>query len=191
MTKKATIYTRTGDEGQTSLFAGGRASKGTARLHAYGTIDELSSMLGFALTQRLSADMPAMLAEIQNELFIVGADLATPLEAEAAWITRVTEEHVTRLEREIDAMDERLPPLKNFVLPGGTPGAALLHVARTICRRAERWIVALGDDENVNASVLHYVNRLSDWLFVAARYENMLAGQAETIWQSPRAGDSL
>jgi cob(I)alamin adenosyltransferase len=135
--------------------------------------------------------MPAMLAEIQRELFVVGADLATPLEAETAWMTRITEEQVTHLEREIDAMDELLPPLKNFILPGGTPGAASLHVARTICRRAERWIVALADEENVNASVLHYVNRLSDWLFVAARYENMLAGQAETIWHSPRAGDSL
>jgi cob(I)alamin adenosyltransferase len=191
MTKKATIYTRTGDEGQTSLFAGGRTSKGTARLHAYGTIDELNATLGFVLTHKLSAGMPASLAEIQNELFVVGGDLATPLEAEAAWITRVTEAHVTRLEREIDAMDERLPPLRNFILPRGTPGAALLHVARTICRRAERWIVALSDEESVNASVLHYVNRLSDWLFTAARYENTLADQTETIWNSPRAGDSL
>jgi cob(I)alamin adenosyltransferase len=94
---------------------------------------------------------------------------------------------VTRLEREIDAMDEQLPPLKNFILPGGTVGAASLHVARTVCRRAERWIVALSQEENINPSVLHYVNRLSDWLFVAARYENMLSGGQESIWRSPRS----
>ena len=179
------IYTRTGDDGQTSLFAGGRTSKDSARLHAYGTIDELNSVLGLALAHGLSDDLAAMVNVIQNELFMVGADLATPLDADAAWITRVTEEQVTRLEREIDKMDEALPPLKNFILPGGTAGAATLHIARTTCRRAERWVVALSDEETINSSVLHYVNRLSDWLFMAARYENMRRGKAEAIWQSP------
>jgi cob(I)alamin adenosyltransferase len=183
---KARIYTRTGDEGQTSLFAGGRTSKDTARLHAYGTIDELNSILGLAVAQGLSADVAAKVGVIQNELFVVGADLATPLEAEAPWITRASEDQVTRLEREIDGMDDRLPPLKNFILPGGTAAAASLHVARTVCRRAERWIVALAGEENLNVSVLHYVNRLSDWLFMAARYENMLSGREESIWRSPR-----
>jgi cob(I)alamin adenosyltransferase len=183
---KPRIYTRTGDEGQTSLFAGGRTSKDTARLHAYGTIDELNSVLGLAVAQGLSEELAAKINVIQNELFVVGADLATPLEAEARWIARVSGDQVTRLEREIDAMDDRLPPLENFILPGGTPGAAALHVARTVCRRAERWVVALVGEENLNASTLQYVNRLSDWLFVAARYENLLAGREETIWRSPR-----
>lgn len=179
------IYTRTGDDGQTSLFAGGRTSKDSARLHAYGTIDELNSVLGLALAHGLSDDLATMVNVIQNELFMVGADLATPLNADAAWITRVTEEQVSRLEREIDQMDEALPPLKNFILPGGTVGAATLHIGRTTCRRAERWVVALSDEETINSSILHYVNRLSDWLFMAARYENMRRGKAEAIWQSP------
>jgi cob(I)alamin adenosyltransferase len=184
--KKASIYTRTGDEGQTSLFAGGRTSKSATRLHAYGTIDELNSVLGVALAHGLAAEVAEKVSLVQRELFVVGADLATPLEAEAAWITRVTEDQITRLEREIDAMDEKLPTLKNFVLPGGTVGAANLHVARTVCRRSERWIVALSTKENINMSVLHYVNRLSDWLFTAARYENAIKGHDEPIWRSPR-----
>jgi cob(I)alamin adenosyltransferase len=183
---KSRIYTRTGDEGQTSLFAGGRTSKDTARLHAYGTIDELNSVLGLAVAQGLTKEVAEKVSVIQNELFVLGADLATPLEAEAPWIARASEAQVTRLEREIDAMDDRLPPLKNFILPGGTPGAAALHIARTVCRRAERWVVALASEENLNVSTLHYVNRLSDWLFIAARYENMLAGRDETIWRSPK-----
>jgi cob(I)alamin adenosyltransferase len=186
--KKASIYTRTGDEGQTSLFAGGRTSKGTFRLHAYGTIDELNSVLGLALAQGLCGFVASHTLAVQSELFVVGADLATPLEAEAAWITRVSEEQVTRLEREIDIMDEELPQLSNFILPGGSVGAATLHIARTVCRRAERWVVALTDEETINISVMHYVNRLSDWLFVAARYENMKSGGAESIWKSPRSG---
>jgi len=179
------IYTRTGDEGQTSLFAGGRTRKDSARLHAYGTIDELSSVLGLALAQQLSPQVSALVKVIQNELFSVGADLATPLDAQSSHVIRVTEAQVTRLEQEIDQMTERLPALKNFILPGGTSGAATLHIARTVCRRAERWIVTLKEEEPLNASALHYVNRLSDWLFTAARYENMLAGQEETQWQKP------
>lgn len=184
--KKASIYTRTGDDGQTSLFAGGRTSKSTSRLHAYGTIDELNSLLGLALAHGLSPQLVDKVNLIQNELFIVGADLATPLDAEAAWITRVDEQQITRLEREIDDMDEKLPALKNFILPGGTVGAATLHIARTACRRAERWIVGLSTEENINMSALHYINRLSDWLFMAARYENALKGQDDSIWRSPR-----
>ncbi len=179
------IYTRTGDDGQTSLFAGGRTGKNSARLHAYGTIDELNSFLGLVLAQGVSPELTEALKTIQSELFVIGADLATPLDAEAAWITRVTEDQVTRLEHEIDQMDEHLTPLKHFILPGGSVGAATLHIARTVCRRAERWIVALGLEENLNTSVLHYVNRLSDWLFIAARFENMRSSNPETIWQSP------
>jgi cob(I)alamin adenosyltransferase len=179
------IYTRTGDDGQTSLFAGGRTGKNSARLHAYGTIDELNSFVGLAIAQGVSGEIAQALRVIQNELFVVGSDLATPLDAEAAWITRVTEDQVTRLEHEIDEMDSQLAPLKNFILPGGSAAASTLHIARTVCRRAERWIVELNVEDNLNASVLHYVNRLSDWLFVAARYENHLSGNGETIWQSP------
>ena len=177
------IYTRTGDSGETSLFAGGRTNKDVPRLHAYGTVDELNSVLGLALAQGVSQQVTEWLQTIQNELFIVGADLATPQDAEAKWLTRLAEEPVMRLEREIDQMDERLPELKNFILPGGTTGAATLHIARTVCRRAERWVVSVSEQETINPSVLHYVNRLSDWLFTAARYENLMAGRDEAIWQ--------
>ncbi|HLY24803.1 MAG TPA: cob(I)yrinic acid a,c-diamide adenosyltransferase [Aggregatilineales bacterium] len=179
------IYTRTGDEGQTSLFAGGRASKDSRRLHAYGTVDELNSMIGLVLAQDVSDDVSVWLNEIQNDLFVVGSDLATPLDAEAKWITRVSEAEATRLEHEIDQMDEQLTELRSFILPGGTPGAAALHVARTVCRRAERWTVAVAEHEAINPAVLQYLNRLSDWLFTAARYENRMAGREETTWQSP------
>lgn len=185
--RKSKIYTRTGDEGQTSLAAGGRTGKDTARLHAYGSIDELNSTIGLALAHGLSAETAARLAVAQNELFVLGADLATPMEADAAWLTRIGEASVTRLEGEIDAMDAQMPPLKNFILPGGTIGAATLHVARTVCRRAERWIVSVTHGEGskaINPQALRYVNRLSDWLFIAARYENMQAGRAETIWKA-------
>jgi cob(I)alamin adenosyltransferase len=179
------IYTRTGDDGETSLFAGGRTSKDSPRLHAYGTADELNSVLGLAVAQGLSPKVAEWLKTIQNELFVVGADLATPQDAEAKWLTRITEEPVTRLEREIDEMDERLPELKNFILPGGTTGAATLHIARTVCRRAERWIVAVTEQDPINPNALHYINRLSDWLFTAARYENLIAGRDESTWQAP------
>src|SRR5262249_47853970 len=180
------IYTRTGDDGTTALFAGGRTTKDSARLHAYGTIDELNSLLGVALAQGTSAELAPMLRAIQNELFMVGSDLSTPLDAKAAWIVRVEPEQVTRLETEIDHMEEHLPPLKNFILPGGTPNAATLHLARTVCRRAERWIVTIAHEDRINEVAMQYVNRLSDWLFVAARYENALAGREEIIWQAPQ-----
>src|SRR5271165_927404 len=133
------IYTRTGDDGETSLFAGGRVSKDATRLHAYGTIDELNSVLGLALAHGLSSAVSQWLTVIQNELFVVGADLATP--EDTAWIVRLTESPIVRLEHEIDWMDTQIPELKNFILPSGTIGAATLHVGRTVCRRAERWIV--------------------------------------------------
>jgi len=178
------IYTRTGDDGQTSLFAGGRTSKDAARLHAYGTVDELNSVIGLVLAQRPSAEVGTWLGVIQNELFVVGSDLATPQDAEAKWLVRLSEAPVIRLEQEIDDMSSKLPELKNFILPTGTPAAATLHIARTVCRRAERWAVTVAEQEPLNASVLHYLNRLSDWLFTAARYENLLAGRDETIWQT-------
>jgi cob(I)alamin adenosyltransferase len=183
------IYTRTGDEGQTSLFAGGRVDKDALRLHAYGTVDELNAALGLALAYGLADDLAPRVVAVQNDLFVVGADLATPLDANAAWITRVDAALVGRLEQEIDAMEAQLPALRNFILPGGPPGAAALHVARTVCRRAERWIVGVAHVERNNADVLRYVNRLSDWLFVAARYESRQRGAAETPWAAPRSAE--
>lgn len=180
------IYTRTGDEGQTSLFAGGRVDKDHLRLHSYGTIDELNSILGMARAHGLGGELDEKVARIQMDLFHVGADLATPLDAEAKWIVRVDAAMITQLETEIDALENELPALKNFIVPGGTSGAATLHFARTVCRRAERWITSLGHETELNPLVRQYVNRLSDWLFVVARAANARAGVGDVLWHSPR-----
>ncbi len=177
------IYTRGGDEGKTTLFAGGRVSKNHARLHAYGTVDELNSVLGVVLAAGTPEVLATPLQRVQRELFIVGADLATPLEASSNYVVRVSAQLTATLEAEIDEWDAQLPPLKHFILPGGTLCAALLHQARTICRRAERWVVALQDSEEINGEALRYLNRLSDWLFVTARYANHIANTPEVIWQ--------
>jgi cob(I)alamin adenosyltransferase len=180
------IYTRTGDTGETALFAGGRVSKGHVRLHSYGTVDELNAILGLAWASRSDETVETLWAaviRVQSELFVVGADLATPLDAKTEWIVRVSSQLVGRLEGEIDEWEASLPALKNFILPGGSLSGAFLHQARTVCRRAERWIVMLYELEPVNPEVLRYVNRLSDWLFVAARVVNQRAGQPETTWQ--------
>ena len=177
------IYTRTGDRGQTSLFGGGRISKGHIRLHAYGTIDELSSVLGLALTSGLPEDVQTGVFRVQNDLFVSGADLATPLDAKVLSVVRIGPESTNRLESEIDKWDAILPTLKNFILPGGCLGGAFLHQARTVCRRAERWLVLLSESEKINDENLHYLNRLSDWLFVAARVVNWRAGEPEATWQ--------
>lgn len=176
------IYTKTGDAGETSLFAGGRVAKDHARLHAYGTVDELNSILGLVLTSGLQDRLRMPLGRIQAELFTLGADLATPLEAQADWIKRLEPTLTQTLEAEIDEFTAQLPALQNFILPGGTPAAAFLHQARTVCRRAERWMVTLRDD--LNPETLRYVNRLSDWLFTAARLENQLAGVEDPVWKS-------
>ncbi len=180
------IYTRTGDEGETGLFAGGRISKGHARLHAFGTVDELNSVLGLVAAQTEQAAVREAIERVQADLFSVGADLATPLDAHPKWLVRVSEDMVTRLEQEIDAWDAELPPLKNFILPGGGRAGAFLHQARAVCRRAERWIVVLAGDESINPLVLRYTNRLSDWLFVLARYSNHMEGAAEREWRPRR-----
>lgn len=176
------IYTRTGDSGETSLFAGGRVAKDDARLHAYGTVDELNAILGLVLASNMHPDLAETMRRIQRELFTVGSDLATPLDASPEWIHRLDGKFTERLERDIDQFEAELPPLKNFILPGGTQAAAFLHQARTVCRRAERWVVTI--KEEVNPHVLIYLNRLSDWLFVLARVENARAGVEETIWIS-------
>jgi cob(I)alamin adenosyltransferase len=180
------IYTKTGDAGETSLFAGGRVSKNHLRLHTYGTVDELNSVLGLARALGLDSELDSKIGRIQSELFHVGADLATPLDAEAAWVVRVQTDMVQHLEAEIDKLEIELEPLKNFILPGGTPAAASLHQARTVCRRAERWLVALAEQTEINPAALQYLNRLSDWLFVMARAVNHRAGVSDVIWQTPR-----
>lgn len=176
------IYTRTGDDGTTSLFSGGRVRKDHLRVEAYGTVDELNSVLGVVRANTPSPQADAWLETVQNQLFILGSDLATPLDAQANWITRMPEDDIAWLETTIDAMTDTLEPLSNFILPGGTRSAAYLHVARTVCRRAERIVVALAENEPINEWAQHYLNRLSDWLFTLARYENAQAGIAESKW---------
>lgn len=176
------IYTRTGDDGQTSLFAGGRVAKSDLRVESYGTVDELNSLLGLARAHGLPARADQWVELVQNELFTIGADLATPLDAKADWLVRLTDEPATRLEQHIDAMTEQLAPLQNFILPGGTVAAATLHVARTVCRRAERLCVALSQGAAINPAVMQYLNRLSDFLFVLARWVNAQSGENEQKW---------
>lgn len=175
------IYTRTGDAGDTALGSGRRVSKTDPRVAAYGTVDEANSVIGLA---RLHAEgeIDAMLARVQNDLFDLGADLAVPeSNEEPGSALRITQGQVDRLEREIDALNPRLSPLRSFVLPGGSPCAAHLHLARTVVRRAERLIVALMQSEPVNSAALRYVNRLSDFLFVLARHANA-DGAQDVLW---------
>jgi cob(I)alamin adenosyltransferase len=174
------IYTRTGDDGSTALGSGERRPKHDLRIEAYGTVDEVNAALGMARVHTAGdAQLDAMLARIQNDLFDLGADLCLPGTARL----RIAESQVARLEAEIDALNAALKPLQSFVLPGGTPAAAALHLARTICRRAERLIVALADKsgEEVSTVAVKYVNRLSDFLFVAARHANH-QGAGDVLW---------
>jgi cob(I)alamin adenosyltransferase len=175
------IYTRGGDSGLTSLVDGARVPKHDLRVAAYGTVDETNSVIGVARLHT-SGETDAMLARIQNDLFDLGADLCTPADSrKAEGALRVIDAQVTRLEQEIDRMNAELKPLTSFVLPGGTPAAAYLHLARTVCRRAERLISELVQAHPVHASALRYVNRLSDHLFVAARYLND-KGVRDVLW---------
>jgi cob(I)alamin adenosyltransferase len=179
------VYTRTGDAGTTGLGGGQRVPKDSARIEAYGTVDELNSALGVALAWGLDERLAAPLRRIQNELFHLGSDLCVREEDKARIPVPVVEQrHVTALEELVDQLTDRLGPLANFILPGGSPGAAQLHVARTVCRRAERLLVALARQEAVGAFALPYLNRLSDALFVMARYENLQKGVADTLWDS-------
>jgi cob(I)alamin adenosyltransferase len=187
MPRLTRIYTKTGDEGMTGLGGGRRVPKDSPRVEAYGTVDELNSQLGVALATGLSERLVDELALVQNELFDLGADLATPADSQARHpVPTVQPRHIERLEALIDELNEVVGPLANFLLPGGSPGAAQLHVARTICRRAERVTTALAREEAVGATVLPYLNRLSDALFVMARYENHIRGAAEPLWNPGR-----
>ena len=177
------IYTKTGDAGETALFDGTRVSKTDARVAAYGDVDELNATIGLARSALLTVDtqLPPMLEQIQRDLFALGSRLADPSHKIADRVTKatVTTEDVTRLENWIDLLEAELPPLRRFILPGGSPAGATLHVARTVCRRAERAMVAL---DGVDRDLLVYANRLSDLLFVMARAVNKRAGTPEVEW---------
>ncbi len=182
------IYTRTGDGGTTGLFGGERVPKHTTRVSAYGDVDELNALLGVVCTYVEDAALLASIERVQRQLFVLGSDLATP--GESDYIPRVPPTYAVELEQEIDAFEQELAPLRQFIVPGGTPAASYLHLARTVCRRAERTVTMLADaDEPLNEHALPFINRLSDWLFTAARLANARAGVADIPWVNPLASD--
>ena len=176
------IYTKTGDAGTTSLFGGERVRKDALRIAAYGTVDELNAFAGFAAVSCDDAVIREYLNEIQQVLFVLGSDLATPLEEANAKVPRVEARHVDRLEESIDALEAQLDPIRFFILPGGSDTAARLHLCRTVCRRAERETVALAAADRINPVDVQYLNRLSDFFFVLSRYANHTAGTEEIRW---------
>jgi cob(I)alamin adenosyltransferase len=180
------IYTKTGDRGETGLFAGPRVRKDDLRIEAYGAVDELNSALGVVRAEQPPSDIDSLLQRIQNELFAVGAELATPDPA-AHGTALIQASHVEALELAIDRFEKGLAPLRQFILPGGTKAAAALHMSRTVCRRAERRLVTLIDTPNCQISehILRYLNRLGDLLFVLARAANADAGHGDIAWQKP------
>ncbi len=177
------IYTKRGDAGQTSLVGGGDFSKDHLRVHAYGTVDELNSLLGLALSYEATSAEQEALSTIQQDLFVLGAELATVKPSAEVQKTYLQDQQIRGLEKQIDQWESELPPLKNFILPGGGLAGATLHLARTVCRRAERLLVALHHQEAQRPVVLQYLNRLSDWLFVLARKVNLDSDQVETPWR--------
>lgn len=180
------IYTRTGDDGTTALLGGKRILKDSLRLEAYGSVDELNSVLGICRSLNTIREVDSILDELQRDLFTLGADLAAPDRRGKGSPPRITPADVERLERHIDAIEPALKPLKNFILPGGSRTAAFLHLARTVCRRTERTAVRLMREEKLGKVPVIYLNRLSDLLFMLARWVNALSGTAETKWD-PRA----
>lgn len=185
MPRLTKIYTRQGDEGKTKLSGGQVVPKDSVRVKAYGSVDELNSQIGVAIALGLSERLVEVLLVIQNELFHLGSDLSFLEEdKEKMKIPQIEAHHVNRLESLIDELTDIVGPLKNFILPGGSPGAAQLHVARSVCRRAERDVITLAQQESVGSFVISYLNRLSDALFVMSRYENFHNGVAESLWNS-------
>ncbi len=188
------VYTRTGDAGETRLVGGSKVPKDHPRVEAYGTVDELNSLLGAVRAElgRSSAQaepraaLDEQLTTIQSELFDLGTILATPLADRFEGMTKIQQEDITRLENELDMMNEGVPPLEEFILPGGGPCSSLLHLARTVCRRAERCSLQLVVDDEDASTALAYLNRLSDWLFVAARWHAQLCGEPESFWRQRR-----
>ena len=187
MPRLTRVYTRSGDDGTTALGRGGRLPKDALRVQCYGTVDEINSAVGAARAAGAPAEVDADLAGVQNDLFHLGADLCVPEAEKAAHPgPRIEERHVRALESLIDRWNAELAPLENFVLPGGHPAAAHLHLARTVCRRAERLLVTLARAEPVGEWALPYLNRLSDALFVLARAANRRAGRPDVLWDSRR-----
>lgn len=185
---RPTLSTTGGDNGTTGLFGGQRVSKASYRLHAYGSIDELNAIIGLILTEKdVPEDLAQQLHDVQKDLFCLGADLATPLDKTGDHIVRICEGDIKRIEKWGTALEGDLPALQRFVLPSGCRAAALLHQARTVCRRAERWMVHLGEKESINEQALIYINRLSDYFFLVARTVNKAAGVLEREWM-PEAG---
>ena len=172
------VYTKTGDKGLTSLVSGERVSKASLRVDSYGDVDELNAVLGIIRSQGVDEEINTLIIKIQNDLFVMGADLASPMDIE---VPRVGAESIKNLERAIDQFLEELEPLKEFILPSGNAGGSYLHFARTVSRRAERKVVKLMDDEEIGENVLIYLNRLSDLLFVMARVENQRGNFIETF----------
>ena len=178
------IYTKTGDKGDTSLFGGQRVPKDALRIEAYGTVDELNSILGVVLADTTDERICEILTQVQNQLFELGADLATPRLSNGPTVKRIKSKDARVLEKAIDSLEVVLKPVRSFVLPGGAPVAARLHFARTICRRAERAVVRLSRNEDIGEGITVYLNRLSDLLFILARYANHAAGVQEIKWKS-------
>jgi len=181
---KMKIYTKTGDKGETGLFGGERVSKSNLRLNAYGSIDELNSFLGLAIIEITSVEIRNLLNDLQNKLFVLGSDLATP-ETEKNKklnITRLPDSYIIETEQAIDKYEAQLDELKNFILPGGSKGSALLHICRTISRRAEREVVALKNTEHIGENIVIFLNRLSDLFFVLSRFENKYSNIPDTKW---------
>jgi cob(I)alamin adenosyltransferase len=182
------IYTRTGDGGSTALFGGGRVPKDDARVDAYGSVDELNAVIGWCVTRTSDADLRGRLETIQHDLFALGAELATPAprgDRPRPKTPGVPGQRIAEMEAWMDDADAELPELRAFVLPGGTEAAAALHMARTVCRRAERTVVHLAGQEAVDADVVTYLNRLSDLLFTFARLANARGGRGDVAWQKP------
>jgi cob(I)alamin adenosyltransferase len=179
------VYTRRGDDGTTALGGGRRVKKHALRVEAYGTVDELNAMIGSVRAGALDAELEGILRTVQNELFHLGSDLCMPEEdKEKTAVPRIEQRHVSALETHLDRLTAEAGPLENFVLPGGSEGAARLHLARTVCRRAERLVTALAEQEAVGPHVVPYLNRLSDALFVMARIENKRRGRGDVLWDS-------
>lgn len=179
------VYTKTGDKGRTSLVGGARVSKTHIRLEAYGTVDELNAQIGLLITYVTDVHDREFLTNIQNQLFSVGSYLATDQEKTLLRaVSQITSEQVEAMEQEIDRIDEQLPPLSAFVLPGGSRGTTVCHVCRTVCRRAERRILSLADEVEISPALLAYVNRLSDYLFVLSRKMNQDEKKIEIFWDN-------
>jgi cob(I)alamin adenosyltransferase len=181
------IYTRTGDDGRTTVLGPGRVLKSASRIEAYGSVDELNAILGWARTHDAEDWLANELDVIQSQLFQVGAELATTEARMLASLERISDPDVSRLEGWIDRLEQDLAPLKNFIVPGGSELAARLHLARTVCRRAERRVVALQEAESIDPVLIRYLNRLADLLFVMARWCNHREAVAERIWRSAKS----